>query len=240
MRQGLHRRGWSYRAAVVATTTVVLVVLLAMPALAAPAPTTWQVSPATLTITYGQGAILNGTLKSDSVALGGQWVDFAQATTEAGSYELIYKVTTSASAYSTGTYSVAVMPLQTMYYRFSWPGDATYATSNSNVIPVLVKPLLGTPTCPSSVTVSKKFTVKGKVEPGAPGGPTVKVKSYRQKSNGSWVGYKTYKAKISGTQASASIKITKTGKFKFKVSSVESTSYAAGLSADSKVLTVKD
>ena len=223
----------------VALATVALVLLAASPAFAAPAPTSWTVSPETATVTYGHGVILNGTLKSGDVALGGLWVDFGQATTEAGSYEVLYKVTSPSGPYATGQYSIAVMPLQTTYYRFQWTGDADYEAGNSNVIPVQVKPSLGAPTYPSSAKVSKKFTVSGSVKPGAPTGPVVKIKSYRQKSNGNWVGYKTYATKISGTEYSQSVTITKTGKFKFKAVSVESAEFAAGESGYGKVLTVK-
>ena len=37
----------------------------------------------------------------------------------------MYKVTAPAGPYATGAYSITVMALQTMYYRFQWPGDAT-------------------------------------------------------------------------------------------------------------------
>ena len=190
-------------------------------------------------MTYGQGAILNGVLRSGDVALGALWVDFAQATTEAGSYEVVYRVTTSQSGYATGTYSVAVLPSQTTYYRFQWAGDEAYAASDSDVIPVQVKPSLGKPSGPSSVKVGKKLTVMGSVKPGAPSGPAVKIKAYRQKNNGTWVGYKTYASKISGTKYSQAVKITKTGKFKFKAVSVASAEYAAGGTGYGKVTTVK-
>jgi hypothetical protein len=227
------------RAAVAAVVAVLLGGLFAASALAAPSPTTWQVSPETAIVTYGHGVILNGTLKSGDVVLGGLWVDFAQATTEAGSYEVLYKVTSPSGPYATGQYSIAVMPLQTTYYRFQWAGDADYEASNSDVIPVQVKPSLGAPKYPSSAKVSKKFTVKGSVKPGAPAAPTVKIKSYRQKGNGNWVGYKTYATKISGTEYSQAVTITKTGKFKFKAVSVESAEFAANESGYGKVITIK-
>ena len=97
---------------------------------------------------------------SNGAAVGGLWVDFTQKTAQSGSFELLYKVTTSASAYATGTYSVAVMPLQTMYYRFLWEGDSTYLPSISDTVLVQVKPSLGKPTCPSSAKSGHKFTVK--------------------------------------------------------------------------------
>jgi hypothetical protein len=233
------RWGFIAKSARAVAAGVLAAVALAAPALADAAATSWTVSPQTKTLTYGQGVILTGTLTSGGAAVGGLWVDFYQATTETGSAELVYKVTSPTGPYATGAYSAVVMPLQTMYYRFQWAGDPTYAASASDVVPVLVKPALGAPTCPSSVKVSKKFTVKGSVKPGAPSGPAVKIKSYRQKGNGAWVGYKTYGTKIAGTQYSQSVKIGQTGKFKFKVVSVESTEYAAGDSGYSKVLTVK-
>ncbi len=151
----------------------------------------------------------------------------------------MYKVTAPTGPYATGTYSIAVMPMQTMYYRFQWTGDADYLPSDSDVIPVRVKPSLGKPSCPSSAKKNKKFTVKGSVKPGQGVSPAVKIKSYRKKSNGAWVGYKTYRSKVSGTQYKASIKINRTGKFKFKASTADSAAFAAALSSYSRVLTVK-
>jgi len=239
MRYGRLARGSTKLGAVsAAAAAVVLMLVLAATALAAPAPTTWTVSPTSKIITYGHGVTLNGTLMSNGAAVGGLWVDFGQATTNNGSYEVLYKVTTAAGAYYTGTYSVAVMPLQTMYYRFQWAGDATYAAMNSNVIPVQVKPSLGKPTCPSSVKSGKKFTVSGSIKPGQGVGPAVKIKAYRKNSSGAYASYKTYNTTISGTKYTASIKISKTGTYKFKATTAGSAQFAAnetGFSAALKV-----
>ncbi len=218
--------------------TVVLVVLLAAPAFAEPAATSWTVSPKSAVITYGEMVALNGTLKAGSTAIPGLWADFGQATTGSGSFEIIYKVTTPKAAEST-KYTVIVMPTQNMYYRFQWAGDATYAARDSDVVPVQVMPLLGAPANGTSITAGKKFTVKGSVEPGTPAGPAVKIKAYRQKGDGSWVGYKTYSAKVSGTQYSQSVAIADTGKYKWKAVSVASVKFAAAQSGFGKVLTVK-
>jgi hypothetical protein len=225
-----------------AALVVVIIVLLAVvvaPALAVPAETEWTVSPTSKIITYGQGVTLNGTLMSDSVAVGGLWVDLAQATTESGSFEVIYQLTTSTGAYATGTYSIAVMPQQTMYYRFQWAGDATYAAGNSDVVPVQVKPSLGKPSCPASIKRGKKFTVKGAVKPGEGISPAVKIKAYRKNSSGAYKAYRTYSATVSGTQYKASIKISKLGKYKFKAFTAGTAEFAAGASGLSRVLTVK-
>jgi hypothetical protein len=219
---------------------VVLLAMLAAPALAAAATTSWQVSPQSKIITYGNGVTLNGTLMSGGAAVSGLWVDLAQATTQSGSYEVMYKVTAPTGPYATGTYSIAVMPLQTMYYRFQWAGDATYAASNSDVIPVQVKPSLGKPTVPSSIKSGKKFTVKGTVKPGEGAGPAVRIKAYRKDTSGAYVHHKTYNATVSGTEYKASIKISKTGKYKFKATTAASASFAANESGLSSVLTVKN
>jgi len=228
----------SARLVVVVAAVVMLAAVLAAPALAATAPTTWTVSPASKTITYGHGVTLNGMLMSNGAAVGGLWVDFAQATTSSGSYQVLYKVTTAGSAYYTGTYSVAVMPLQTMYYRFQWAGDSIYAASNSDVIPVQVKPALGKPNCPSSVKKNKSFTVSGSVKPGQGSGPAVKIKAYRRNGSGDYVSYKTYSTTISGTTYKASIKLGKTGKYKFKATTAASAQFAANKTGLSAVLTV--
>ena len=217
---------------------ILLVVFLAAPAFADPAATSWTVSPKSLTVTYGQVAYLTGQIKSGGVGIPALWVDFGQGTTQAGSFEIIYKITTPQAAEST-KYAVGVMPLQNTYYRFQWAGDATYAASNSDVVPVQVSPALGAPGNGTSITAGKKFSIKGSVTPGAPAGPAVKIKAYRQKGDGSWTGYKTYSAKVSGTEYSQSVSIADTGKFKFKAVSVSSAKFAAGESGFGKVLTVK-
>ncbi len=234
-REPYHR--WT-RAGLMMVAAVVLAIFLTAPAFAEPATTTWTISPKSQIVTFGQAVVLNGTLKSGGAALPGLWVDFGQATTLSGSYEVIYKVTTPQAAEST-RYAVIVIPLQTMYYRFQWPGDTTYAASDSDVVPVQVMPSLGAPGNGTTITVGKKFSIKGSVEPGASGGPAVKIKAYQQKGDGSWAGYKTYSTRISGTQYSQSIAISAAGKYRFKATSVASAEFASGQSSYGKVLTVK-
>jgi hypothetical protein len=217
----------------------VLLAVLAAPALAAPAATTWQVSPDGKTLTYGQAVMLNGVLMSDGAAVGGLWVDFAQSTALGGPFEVVYKVTTPGGAYATGTYSVVVMPLQTMYYRFGWAGDAEYAASDSDVIPVQVKPWLGKPSCPAGIKRGRRFTVRGSVRPGQGTVPALKIKVYRRNAGGAYVSYKTYRAKVAGTRYSAGIRLKGTGKYRFRAITSASAEFAAGASGLSRVLTVR-
>jgi hypothetical protein len=235
-KQTLNNR-WA-RMGLIMVAAAMLAIVPAAPAFAAPAATSWTVTPTSKIITYGQVVLLSGTLKSGGAAVPGLWVDLGQATATSGSYEVVYKITTSLSAAST-RYEVAVIPRESMYYRFQWVGDATYAARDSDVIPVQVMPVLGAPGNGTTITAGKKFSIKGSVTPGAPGGPAVKIKAYRQKADGSWAGYKTYATTISGTQYAHSVAITQTGKFKFKAVSVASTRFVAGASGFGKVLTVK-
>ena len=213
--------------------------MLVAPAVAAPAPTTWQVSPTSKTITYGQGVTLNGTLMSGGVAVGGLWVDFAQATTQSGSYEVLYKVTTSAGAYSTGTYSVAVMPLQTMYYRFQWAGDATYAASNSDVIPVQVKPSLGKPSRSRRRSSGQEVHGQGHRQAGRGRRAGREDQGLpRRTARGSTFTTRPTTPRSPGREYKASIKISKTGKYKFKATTAASAQFAANETAE-QLLTVK-
>jgi len=234
--RALHNR-W-VGAGLTAVAAVALLALTAAPVFADPAATSWTVDPKSKTVTYGEAVLLSGTLKSGATTIPGLWVDLGQGTTAVGSFEIIYKITTP-QASGTARYEVAVIPHKTVYYLFRWGGDATYAASDSDVIPVQVMPALGAPTNGTSITVGKKLTVKGSVTPGAPGGPAVKIKAYRKKGDGSWTGYRTYAGKVSGTQYSQSVTIARTGKFKFKAVSVAGTEYAAGQSGFGRVLTVK-
>jgi hypothetical protein len=239
MRHESHRRRIVRRGSLVAAITMAVALLVALPALAAPAPTSWTVSPSSKTITYGQGVMLNGTLTSGATAVGGLWVDFYQATTESGSADSFYMVTSPEGPYATGQYSIAVIPAQTMYYQFRWAGDGDFEASNSDVIPVQVKPSLGKPSCTKSIKKNKKFTVKGTVKPGQGVGPAVKIRAYRRNSSGAYVSVKTWSTTRAGTQYKATISIKKTGKFKFKAWTNGTDQYAANQSGYSKVLTVK-
>ena len=238
-----HERHLLKRGGLAVAIVVVLMLALVVPALAAPAPTSWSsVTPSTKTITYGQGVIITGTLMSNGAYIGGLWVDFAQATTQTGSYEVMYKVTSPSGPYATGVgeYSIAVMPAQTMYYRFVWAGDEDYlGPLPSNTVPILVKPALGKPSCPSSIKRNRTFTVKGTVKPGNGVTPKVKIKAYRRNGSGHYSVYRTYGTTISGTQYKARVKISKTGKYKFRAYTGQNAQFAANHSGLSRALTVR-
>jgi hypothetical protein len=219
---------------------VAAVALLAAPAMAVRDATSLTATAGAATVTYGGGTMITGVLRDtdQGAAVGGEWVRVEQSPDGENPWALLYLVTSETGPYATGDYSAAVLPAQTTVYRFVYEGTAlTYFPSTSNYLTIAVKPALGKPTCPSKIRKNKQLTVKGSVKPGAPTGPTVKIKAYRLK-NGSWVDYKTYAATVSGTTASAKIKISQTGKFKFKTSTAASASFASALSSYSSQLQV--
>ena len=201
-------------------------------------PTSLAASPAETTVTIGAGATITAVLTDtdESLPIGGQVVRVEQATTNTGPWTLVQTVTNDGTS---GAYSLAVVSLQTTYYRFVFEATDTYATSTSSVLTVKVKPVLSTPTSPTSVKKNKSFTVKGTVQPGAPGGPGVKIQTYR-KHNGHWSKYKSaYTTTRSGTKYSVKIKINATGKFKFKATIATSSKFVGMTTGYSKVMTVK-
>ena len=201
-------------------------------------PTSLAASPEETTVTTGAGLTLTAVLTDTdaSLPIGGQTVRVEQATSNSGPWSLVQTVTNDGT---TGSYSLAVVPRQTTYYRFVFEATDTYAASASDALTVKVKPVLGTPTNPASIKKNKSFTVKGTVQPGAPAGPGVKIQIYRQ-HDGAWSRYKSaYSTTRSGTRYSVKLKINATGKFKFKATIATSSKFVGVTSSYSKVLTVK-
>jgi len=231
------RRSWA-RPTVAIAAAVLLLLLLAAPAMAAPAATSLTASPNLTIVDLGDSAIISAVLTdTDNVLpVGGQLLLVEQASSSGGPWSLINFVT---SAEGETGYSLEVYPEATTYYRFVFEGTGKYAASASNVLTVKVKPVLNTPTSPTSIKKNKRFTVKGTVRPGAPAGPSVKIQIYR-KHDGKWSKYKSaYATTRSGTKYSAKLKINATGKFKFKATIAKSSTFVGVTTSYSKVLTVK-
>lgn len=224
----------------------VMLLALAAPALAAPAPTTLEpTSPALLTFNYGGGTMVSARLMSGGLAIGGQLVRIEQSTTGTSPWALLYIVTAgSAPYYADDTYSGAVLPRQTMYYRFAFEGNETYGPSTSSVLTVRIKPIVGKPVCPQKVRRGKRFTVSGTLNPAfAAGSKTVTIRAYRLRGS-KWVSYKGYAATNSNlasglSKYSARIKITKAGKYRFKATTATTASFAAAYSVYSRTLTIR-
>jgi 5-hydroxyisourate hydrolase-like protein (transthyretin family) len=201
-------------------------------------PTGLTASPGETTVTVGDAATLTAVLTDTdaSLPIGGQTVRVEQATSDSGPWSLVQTVTNDGT---TGSYSLAVVPLQTTYYRFVFAASDTYAASASDALAVRVKPVLGAPTGPTSIKKNQSFTVRGTVKPGAPAGPGVKILIYR-KHDGNWSKYRTaYSTTRSGTRYSVKLKINAAGNFKFKAAIATSSKFVGVSSSYSKVLTVK-
>jgi hypothetical protein len=203
-----------------------------------PVPTSLTASPSQTTLNYGAGLTISATLTETDggLPIGGAAVRVESATSAGGPWSLVQTVSNDGT---TGDYSLAVSPARTMFYRFVFAGTDAYAAVTSDVLTVEVKPVLGTPTSPSSIKKNKSFTVKVAVKPGAPDGPAVKIQAYR-KHDGKWSKYKSaYSTTRSGTTCSAKIKISATGQFKFKATVATSAKFVGVTSSYSKVMKVK-
>ena len=227
--------------------------LLAVPAVAGAATSTsLNASSNKSTITWGGNAILTAILMdTDSdTALGGQWVWVERSSTgSSASWIQFAQVTTGEGEYDTGQYTQIVSPTQKRYYRFTYPGDGTYAAAPpSQTLVIAVRPALGVPRVPTLARVSRSFTVWGTLKPHFPArARTVTLTAYRYNGR-SWSRFGTYRATNvnSGeyTKYARTLKITKRGKYRFTASTAATTSgiqpiYAAARTGYSKTITIR-
>ena len=235
-----HQRHLVERGGLAVAIVVVLIALLAAPALAAPAPTTWTVSPQSKIITYGQGVTLNGTLMSNGAA-----------------------VERTLGRLRPGHHAVRLLrgPLQgdrpdgaVRHGHLLDRGDA----AADHVLPL---PVAGRrdlrrqqqrrgPRPGQAVARQAHLPVVGQEEQevhgeghGQAGSRASGRPSRSRRTAGTAAAptssYKTYSATVSGTTYKASIKISKTGKYKFKATTAANAQFAANESGLSNVLTVK-
>jgi hypothetical protein len=222
--------------------------MLAVPGLASAAPSTTTLTAGALnsTITWGGYTIVTGTLMDTTshTALGGQKVDVQWSLTGAPlSWTTLATVTTDTNQFYTGQYAAVVFPTQLTYYRFNFLGTSGYAASSSNVLLISVKPALDVPKVPSSAKVNKKFTVSGTLKPQFPAGQQTVTLAASRYNGHSWVSYKSYMATNANsgayTKYSASIKISKTGQYRFKASTAATSQYSAAKTDNSATVQIK-
>jgi hypothetical protein len=208
----------------------VSVVLLAVPALASAANNTTLTAKASAsTITWGGNVILTGTLMDTTTitALGDQWVWVQWRLTNVAPWNDLAEVTTDDAQYATGQYTAVAYPTELTYYRMNFLGTAAYNSSISNTLQIRVRPALGVPKVPRAARAGRYFTVWGTLKPRFPAGAqTVKLTAYRYR-NGKWVKAKSYRATNANsgayTRYSARIRISKTGRYRFKASTAATT-----------------
>jgi len=226
---------------------VVAAGVAAVPASAAPTPTTLTAKAQASTIVYGKKTVITGTLataEDPPLPVGGQWVDVYYGLSASGPWNLLAQVTTDAAQYATGQYAAAVVPTQHTWYYFGFAGTGAYAAIPSNIIDIQVRPALGKPNTPRTVRHGTKFTVWGTLKPHfTAGARTVKVKVYRMNSHRKWVWYKTVAAKNydyrTFTKYKVSLKLTRSGTYRFRAITLATASWAAGKSVSSRWLTVR-
>ena len=147
------------------------------------------------------------------------------------------------AGYYVGAVAVDGAPVSmtdTSTYRFA---SVTADHTISVTFAVKPKPTVGVPIRPRSVRRGKLFTVYGTLKPHFPvGAKTVRVKAYRYAS-GRWTFQKTYTA-VNGdfstyTRYSASVRIWRKGKYRFKAFTLATADWASAKSGFSRTLTVK-
>ena len=125
--------------------------------------------------------------------------------------------------------------------------DLVAVSTGTDTLRVLLQapitPTLGKPSCPTSVKHGRQFKVYGTLRPHFDAyAKTVRVKAYRYVS-GDWKLYKNYAAlnTDSGiyTKYTATVTLTKTGKYRFKASTAATAQFNAAKTGFSKTLTVK-
>jgi hypothetical protein len=218
----------------------------AAPAAAAPTPTTLDLNAQSTSVNWGTTAILNGMLRTATqppVAVDGEQVRVARATSVTGPWTTVATVTNAADLYTSGAYTYSFAAERNYYWQMVFDGTAAYGSKPSNVVYVKVKAVVGKPACPASVKAGKKFTVSGTLKPQAKAGSkTVTVRAQRY-LRGKWRPYKAYAATNANSGAfskySVKIKITKKGKYRFYGTTAGTTVLAAGKSAYSRTLRVR-
>jgi hypothetical protein len=131
------------------------------------------------------------------------------------------KTTLGATTGADGSFSVAVTPSDTTYYKARFAGDETSTVSTlSGAVRITPAPGVGNPIAPSKMKRSKSYTIYGYLKPRHVAGTyPVRIYLYRYVS-GKWKSAGYVKAKAANyssyTKYSAKIRLTKSGKWRLR------------------------
>jgi hypothetical protein len=245
--QSLSRRPGARLLLLLVVALMAAAAVAAAPAAALPTPTVLTVSAQSPTVTWGSTAILNGVLQTAVDPI--ESVNQQQVRVEYSSssipliWPLAGMVTNNAAPYASAEYTYPWQAIRTYYWRMNFEGTDQWAGYVGNYVLVKVTAAIGKPACPSSIKAGKKFTVSGSLKPKYPAGAkTVTVKAQRY-SSGKWRSYKSYAATNANsgsyTKYSVRVSISKKGKYRFYATTKDSSTLAAGRSANSRTLRVK-
>lgn len=229
-----------------ALVLVVAAAVAAAPAAAAPTPTVLTVSAQSDVVTFGAKGVLNGilqTMADPPQPVDRQEVRVEYSASSVGPWTLAAVVTNDAELYTSGAYTYSWAVRGTAYWRMAFPGTALWGAADGDVIRIKVRAAVGKPACPASVDAGKKFTVSGSLKPKAAAGSRTVTVSAQRYVGGKWRAYKSYKATNADSGAyskySVKLKITATGKFRFRAATASTPTLAAGKSAYSRTLRVR-
>jgi hypothetical protein len=225
--------------------------LLGLAAAATPAAadtaTTLTISAQRTVVDWNSTAILNGILKTSAnppQVLDRQHLTVEYAPAQSGDWRIAQIVTNSASPYSSGEYTCSWKATRSYYWCMSYPGvPGQWAPAVSPVLKVGVRPLVGKPSCRSSVGVGQSFKASGSLKPRfSAGSKTVTLRLYRL-VNRKWKAYGAYlatnaKAK---TYSSYSVRIAigEKGTYRLRAVTKSSSAYAAAKSAWSRTFRIQ-
>ena len=138
-------------------------------------------------------------VQSSSTGAPGTWVNIAQATADPG---------------TPGRYYAPVYTRSLTYYRLYFPASGIYLAGEGPISWVYPKASVGTPSCYSTVTHGRYFTVAGGLSPAHPTGGKVLIKAYRYE-NRRWRLKQQFWANAgTGTRYSARIKLKYAGSYR--------------------------
>lgn len=191
-------------------------------------------SPSKTLATYGQSAVVTGTLALEGAPLAGKRIDLWTASSPSGPYA---KSAAGATTATDGTFSITVTPSNATYYKARFGGDATDRDSalSAAAVKITPAPSMGNPIAPAKMKRSKYYTVYGYLKPRhASGSYPVRVHLYRYVS-GKWKSYGYVKAKASNyssyTKYSAKLRLTKRGKWRLGAVHPADSGHATGWSS---------
>ncbi len=142
-----------------------------------------------------------------------------------------------------GRYQTTVRRTTTLYYRFSFDGDAIYGAATGRSIKVYPKPYLTNPYAPSYAHRSRAFTTYGYLKPGhSSGSYAVRIYKYRYVS-GAWKSYGFTTAKASNysgyTKYIKALSLPYVGKWRLRAYAPADSGHAAAWSSGYDYVTVR-
>ena len=209
-----------------------------------PAPpitaTTLTGTSGTVTTAYNGSLAVYADLKAGAAPLPGRAVYLEYSSNGSTGWT---RTTAAIAQPISGRYQTTVRRTTTLYYRFSFDGDAIHGAATGRSIKVYPKPYLTNPYAPSYAHRSRAFTTYGYLKPGHSSGTyPVRIYKYRYVS-GAWKSYGFTTAKASNysgyTKYIKALSLPYVGKWRLRAYAPADSGHAAAWSSGYDYVTVK-